>query len=163
MSTEKNKAIVERIIEMFNGKGFEALDACVAETLVLHSDLVREPKGGIGDLRQLFLMVLGGFPEGKITVQEMTAEGNRVVVRFLFAGTHLGEIKGNAATGRRVAWQECMFFHFNGAKVEEIWHIINVMEVLEQLGVLPSEKVRARILQARTALAKLGRLTRFGR
>jgi steroid delta-isomerase-like uncharacterized protein len=163
MTPGENKAVVARIVDMFNGKGFDALGECLAENLVLHSDLVPEPVGGIDDLRQLFATVKGGFPGARITVQELTADEDRVALRFVFNGTHLGEIKGNAPTGRTVSWQEAMFFRFGAAKAEEIWHMLNVMEVLEKLGALPSEKVRERIQQARTLLGKLGRVARGGR
>ena len=78
-------------------------------------------------------------------------------------------MKGIDPTGREVTWQESMFFRFGeaggaaDAKVEEIWHIVNVMEILGKLGVLPSERLQARIQQVGKVFTKLGKLTRLGR
>ena len=164
MSAEENKAVVARIVEMFNAGRFDALSECVAGDLVLHSDLVREPKGTIEDFRELLGIVRGGFPEGRMSPEEITAEDDRVALRFMFAGTHLGTIKGNHPTGRSVFWREALFFRFGpGGKVVELWHVINVMEVLEKLGALPPEKVRERIAQVLSGIAKLRSLIGGGR
>ena len=163
MSAENNRATVERMFDLINRNQVEHLYESVADSVVVHSTMLTDPKGDIRDLRQLFTLVRNGFPDVQTTVDQIASEGEMVAVRFIFAGTHLGELRGNDPTGRQVSWQEGMFFRFDEGKVHEIWHIINVMEVLEKLGVLPSERVRARIALAVKAFRKLGRLVRPGR
>jgi steroid delta-isomerase-like uncharacterized protein len=156
MTAGENKAVVARIAEMFNAGRLDSLGDCVGEALVLHTTLLAEPRGGIGDLRGMFGMVLTGFPGGKLEVEELTAEEDRVALRFVFSGTHTGTMRGNAPTGRTLQWREAMFFRFGAdGKVAEIWHLINVMEVLEKMGVLPSPAARARIQTMVTAVRKV--------
>ena len=164
MSAGENKAVVGRIVEMFNAGRFDALGECVAADLVLHSDMIRQPKGTIDDFRELVETVRGGFPHGRLAVEEMTAEEDRVALRFHFSGDHLGAIKGNPPTGRAVSWREAMFFRFGpGGTVAEVWHVINVMEVLEQIGALPPENVRAVVARVVSGVARVRSLIGGGR
>jgi steroid delta-isomerase-like uncharacterized protein len=163
MNAEINKATVERMLEKFNRNELDTFEECVGPSFVLHSTLLTDPKGGPGDVQSLFSLVRQGFPDAKITVQQIAAQGDVVAVRFLFTGTHLGEMRGNEPTGRSISWQESMFCRCDDGKVQEVWHILNVMEVLEKLGVLPPERVRARIAQVLRAFRKLGKLIPVGR
>jgi predicted SnoaL-like aldol condensation-catalyzing enzyme len=79
MSTEENKAVVRRIWEEILNKGDLALvDEIIATNYVGHGPGGQEVKGSEG-LKQLFTMYLNAFPDLHFTIEDMVAEGDKVV------------------------------------------------------------------------------------
>lgn len=99
---ERNKAVVRRFIEeVQNQKNWDAYDELNAPDFVNLS----APPGLPNDLEggKMFLgAFLNAFPDGHVAVDDMIAEGDRVVTKKTFAGTHTGEFMGIAPTGKRV-------------------------------------------------------------
>lgn len=86
-----NKAVVRRWIEARNASDLEAALALWTEERHVW-------------LRERFAAFSTAFPDIHITVEEIIAEGDKVVLRFTLRGTHLGVWAGLAATGRKVTW-----------------------------------------------------------
>lgn len=64
------------------------------------------------------------FPDLQITlVENMAAEGDRVVSRVECTGTHQGEFRGTAPTGKKLTWQAISILRFEGGKVKEWWWV----------------------------------------
>ena|SRR5688500_6575624 len=75
------------------------------------------------------------FPAYEIFADEMTAEGNRVVVRARFKGTHEGELNGILPTGRKVDFPFVISYEIENSKIINHWLIADQMALMEQLGV----------------------------
>ena len=75
------------------------------------------------------------FPAYEIFADEMTAEGNRVVVRARFKGVHKGELNGILATGRKVDFPFVVSYELENGKIVHHWLIADQMSLMEQLGV----------------------------
>jgi steroid delta-isomerase-like uncharacterized protein len=73
----------------------------------------------------------------RMTIDEMIAEGDRVVVLWTFHGTQQGEFYGLPATGRPVTYSGINVFRIDGGKIVEIWDIYDRLWLWQQLGVLP--------------------------
>ena len=94
MSTEENKAMVRRFIEdVFNKQNVSALDGFLAPNVVHHSLPPGMPRDREG-FKQLVSVLLAAFPDFHSTVEDMIAEGDKVVARATTGGTHKGEFFG---------------------------------------------------------------------
>jgi len=79
--------------------------------------------------------ILTAFPDFRLVIEDQIAEGDKVVTRVTFRGTHLGEYRGVAPTGRQVAYQGIAVDRIAGGKVVEGWHEADNLGLLRQLGV----------------------------
>jgi predicted ester cyclase len=76
------------------------------------------------------------FPNYEIFAEEMTAEGNRVVVRARAKGRHEGMFNGIPPTYRTIDIQSCIGYEIENGKIIHHWLIADQMALMEQLGVL---------------------------
>jgi predicted ester cyclase len=140
-SIERNKQAVTQIFEgAYNQRRLELLDDVVAPDLKLHTHVRPGPEGlkeGIEGLREMIRWIAFGWPESYVTVEELVGEGDLVTARFTFRGRHAGWLHGNPPSGREAAWNELFFAQLQDGKVAEIWHELNVLGILQQIGVLP--------------------------
>ncbi len=136
MSTEANKAIVRRFVEeVQNGGDLAALDALAAPGYVNHSAPPGVPPDREG-LKQLTAMFRQAFPDGRMTIEDMVAEGERVATRKTFRGTHRGELMGIPPTGKAVAIGLIDIVRVADGKVVESWSVADDLGLLRQLGAL---------------------------
>jgi predicted ester cyclase len=138
MSSEKHKALYRRFMtEVANrgnlGVADEILSADVVEHETLPPGLARNRDG----IKQLFTLIRKAFPDLHITVEDLIAEGDRVVARVTLKGTHRGEFMGIAPTGRPVAYEAIDISRIAGGKLVEHWGIPDYLTLLQQLGVEP--------------------------
>jgi predicted ester cyclase len=85
-------------------------------------------------------MMRGAFPDGRHTFEDVIAEGDKVVTRGMFSGTHQGEIMGILPTGKQVAFSVIHIDRVIDGKVVEHWGQGDTMGLMQQLGVVPSSK-----------------------
>ena len=144
MSTEQNKAIVRRFIEAVQNEGdLAALDALAAPGYVNHSTPPGVPPNREG-LKQLTALFRAAFPDGRMTIEEMVAEGDRVATRKTFRGTHRGELLGLPPTGRAVEIALLDLVRLADGQVVESWSVADELGLLRQLGALPSPEPASR-------------------
>ena len=78
------------------------------------------------------------FPDLKHAVDEMIAEGSAVAARWTVRGTHQGEFQGIAPTGKAVRLSGSTLHHITDGKIRETWLIFDSLDLLRQIGALPS-------------------------
>ena len=138
MSTEDNKALMRRFYEeVFNKKNLAAIDDFIDPNQVDHA-LPPGMPGGIEGTRQAIGMYLTAFPDMHLTVEDMIAEGDKVVARLTSRGTHQGAYMGIPPTGKPVTVTLIDIIRIAGGKSVEHWLEFNAMGLLQQLGVGPS-------------------------
>ena len=71
------------------------------------------------------------------TVQDLLADGDRVIERTSVRATNTGDFNGIPAAGRPVAWSEIHIYRFEDGKIAELWSGVNFLGLLVQLGVVP--------------------------
>jgi steroid delta-isomerase-like uncharacterized protein len=133
MSVEENKALVRRFFDAFGRNDFAALEAVTSQDVVYHT----APPGlsaGIEGYRELMAMYVSAFPDVQIIVDDMIAEGDKVVTRFTSRGTHRGEFMGIAPMGSQVTIGGISIIRVAGNKVTEEWDQLDMLGGLEQLG-----------------------------
>jgi steroid delta-isomerase-like uncharacterized protein len=94
---------------------------------------VEGPEG----LKQLVMMYRTGYPDLVFTIEDLLADGDKVIVRWSCAGTHRGELMGIPATGKRTTTSGISISRFEGGKVVEEWVRWDALGWLQQLGVVP--------------------------
>lgn len=77
------------------------------------------------------------IPDLNFTVEDMVAEGDKVVVRQTMRGTHTGEFMGVAPTGKKFSQMLTCIFRITDGKIAEIWWLADTFGLLQQLGAFP--------------------------
>jgi steroid delta-isomerase-like uncharacterized protein len=131
--SEANKDILRRFYaEFWNAGNVDAVDALVADDFVDHQTVPGTPAGK-EDFAALIRLWHTGFPDMSETVEELIAEGDRVVGRFTFRGTHTGEFMGIAPTGRQVSMTGIDIVRIRDGKIAEFWYAEQLNDLLRQL------------------------------
>jgi predicted SnoaL-like aldol condensation-catalyzing enzyme len=136
--TERNKAIVRRVVEqLFNAGNLVVADDLFAPTWIDHNPGVPALPPGPAGAKILVTGLRTAFPDLRLTVEDMIAEGDRVADRFTVRGTHLGSLNGIPPTGRKVAFTGSAFHRVVDGKLVESWANLDDLGLLRQLGVVP--------------------------
>lgn len=78
------------------------------------------------------------FPDFREVVEDIVAEGDKVVTRFTASGTHLGALHGLAPTGKQVTIAEMGIFRIANGRIAEKWGQIDRLGMFQQLGIVPA-------------------------
>lgn len=138
MSVENNKALVRSIFEAGVSRGeVDAIYAATSPDFFDHDIHVETGiPGGPDDLREAILNIRRGFPDVQVTVHQMIAEGDYVVTRNTWRGTHLGEFNGIAATGRSIEISGIVIWRLEDGLIRERWANLDTLAMLQQLGLV---------------------------
>ena len=135
MTQSENKALVARYFEEVLTRGdVAALDDLLAPGF--QSWLPDGSSVGAGPYRDAVLASRQAFPDLAVTVLDQVAEGDRVATRWQARGTHRGVFAGVPATGRPVTITAIHIHRVAGGKLAEHWEAINLLTLLQQLGVV---------------------------
>jgi predicted ester cyclase len=139
MSTEQNKTLLLRLLEeVFNRGNISLVDELFAPDFVEHEELPPGIPPGREAVKQLSSMFRSAFPDFKVTIDDITAEGDKVVVRGIWSGTHKGEFMGIAPTGKSASFGVIDIVRIAGGKVVEHWGQMDNLRMMQQLGVIPT-------------------------
>jgi predicted ester cyclase len=116
---------------------FKTIDELVAPDAVIRTPLPIDATGSEA-LKQVWAMLLRIYPDIHLTVEDVIAEGDKVVGRTTVTGTHQGEFMGVAPTGKSVTYNEIFIFRFANGRVVETWGVVDVYAQMKQIGVIPS-------------------------
>ena len=136
MSTEENKAVLRRNLEIFNKGNLEIADETIATNYILHGPAGQEYNGPEG-FKQMITMYRTAFPDFHVTIEDMVAEGDKLAHRIILQGTHKGDLMGIAPTGKQVTLSAITISHFAGGKEVEAWSNSDLLDMYQQLGIAP--------------------------
>jgi steroid delta-isomerase-like uncharacterized protein len=134
-TTEPNKRLVARWIELANARELDALREIWAEDLVLHAGVDVPDVVGFDAFRALLESFYEGFPDMHIALEDVIAERDEVVTRTLSRGTHTGTFMGIAPTGRTGEFMGINTFRVGGGVIVEEWFNDDLFTLMTQLGV----------------------------
>ena len=136
-TTKANLEVVSRFIEEFKNKANqEIVDELMSPDFVHHLTDPRLPEGREA-IKLLGQSIVAGFPDVHASVQDLLADGDKVIERTQTSATHTGEFNGIPPTGRRVGWTEMHIYRLEGGKIVEMWSEIDLLGLLVQLGAIP--------------------------
>lgn len=137
MTLEENKKIINYFIEeIINRKNLNAADVIVSEDFIEHLPFPGQGPGREG-LKFALNSMFTGFPDMHWTVQEQIAEGEKVVTRFTWTGTHQGEFMGIPPTNKSVEVWGVVIDVVRNNLFSESRIIMDSIGLLQQLGVMP--------------------------
>ena len=139
MSTEDNKTLMRRFFEeVYTKKNLAAIEEFISPNHIDHSAAAAGLPVGAEGSRQAIGMMLTGFPDLHVTVEDMIAEGDKAVVRMTMRGTQQGAFGSISPTGKQVAVSTIDIVRIEGGKIAEEWGIDDMLGMLQQLGVVPA-------------------------
>ena len=132
MSLEENKAKVRKVIEaVINKQNLDLLDDLSAPDYVDHTHQL-----SLEGVKQFMNMLFEAFPDWHETIEDIVAEGDKVWVRVKGTGTHKGEYRGIAPTGKKITGVGVNIYRIVNGKFVEGWAVEDWMDFLKQLGVI---------------------------
>jgi predicted ester cyclase len=131
-----SKTVARRFVDQVINRGdLAAVNDLVTGTYVYHGPglEVRGPEGIIG----VMAMLRTAFPDWRETLEDLIAEGDKVVFRVTGHATHEGEFFGVQATSRRVTMGGLDLVHVEGGRLAEHWANFDQLGLMQQLGAIP--------------------------
>ena len=135
-----NKLAFRRFSRAVNTGDTELISKTIDE-VVQPDALIRTPlpieAAGPELLKEVFGRLHRAFPDLHVTVEDLIAEGDKVVARDTVTGTHQGEYMGLSPTGKSITYNEIFICRFVDGRIAETWGVVDVHSQLRQLGALP--------------------------
>jgi steroid delta-isomerase-like uncharacterized protein len=140
LANEKNKALVRRYLEeVFNKENLAVIDEIDSPDYVAH--LSGYPPLNREGLKETLTIFRAAFPDLRVTIEDLVAEGDKVVHRSTFNGTHRGNFQGIPATGKAFAITGMNISRISSGKIVEDWNLIDFLGLMQQIGVVPPPPV----------------------
>lgn len=135
---EQNKALAKRAFnELLSGGRFELAEQLYAKDFVnhgVHRDItLEEDQAALKGWHQ-------AFPDVKIVPAKVMAEGDLVTIYWIASGTNTGTGNGLPATGKKVEQAGITIWRIVNGKIKEEWSAFDQLSMMQQLGLLPSQK-----------------------
>ena len=137
-----NSSIAQQLYSFWNERNFDGVADLMASdgeiVLVGSGTRFEGPQGG----REFSQMWADGFPDGEVTIDDVIAAGDKVVVQHTGRGTHTGPLRSPGgeipATGRSVTLQLCDVFRIENGKIRSCHSYFDSASLLTQIGVMPA-------------------------
>ncbi|HKY54458.1 MAG TPA: ester cyclase [Anaerolineales bacterium] len=137
MSTEENKNLVRRIFEEgLNQNKPLVFDELIAPSYVNHD--FPAPSPGLEGFKMVIGVFRAAFPDMHVTLEEELAEGDKVITRGYFTGTHKGDFQGIPPTGKQIKVKYIDVWRVENGKLVENWVQMDQLGLMQQLGVIPT-------------------------
>jgi len=131
------KDVVRRFVEEYQTAADERAFAELMDPDVVDHSRPPGIASGARGVRQQFDGFRAAFPDFRATILDQVADGDKVVTRKVFTGTHLGSFQGIAPTGREVEIHVIDIVRVAGGRIVEHWNCVDRLGLLAQLGALP--------------------------
>ncbi len=136
--SEENKAIFRRYVEEVGNEGNLDLVDEIFSDYVSHQPDGSVLQRGPEDVKRFMGEFRSAFPDFHTTIEDQIAEWDRVATRWTMRGTHEGEFRGIAPTGKQITVTGIGIFRFSDGKVVESWDNFDQLGMMQQLGVVSS-------------------------
>ena len=130
---EQNKEIVKRYWEgKWNARNPGILDELMVPDVVYHGTSME--MNGIEEYKQVYSMYLSAFHDTQITIEELIAEGDKIMTRLSMSSVHKGDLAGIPPTGKSMTGTMFTVFRLVDGKIAEEWEIMDELGLMQQLG-----------------------------
>ncbi|MCP5119414.1 MAG: ester cyclase, partial [bacterium] len=131
-----NKAIVRRFYEQLDGGNLAIIDSLVATNFIGHYPGGQDIHGPEG-LKELGATFYSAFPDLQHAIEDIAADGDRIVARYTIRGTHKAELLGVAPTNKQVMFTAIAIYRLADGKLVEDWVEYDALGLMQQLGAIP--------------------------
>lgn len=130
---ERNKEVIRRYWDgKWNERRPEILDELQTQDVLYHGTSMT--MDGIEEYKQVYQVFLSAFHDTHIEVEELIAEGDKVMSRVSLSGIHGGELEGMPPTGKPFTVRAFTVFRLVDGRIAEEWEILNELGLMQQLG-----------------------------
>ena len=135
--SEQNKAVVRRVFdELWNKGNLPVADELFAQNYSHHDSSTPEFGRGPESEKKRATLYRTAFPDVRLTIEDIIAEGETVTARWSCKGTHKGDLSGIAATGKQFTISGISVTRFASGKMVEAWVNWDALGLMQQLGVV---------------------------
>jgi steroid delta-isomerase-like uncharacterized protein len=145
MSIEANKAIVRRFYEeVFNQRNVDSIYELVQAEFVNHDPTPvasRDPES----MKQFIKTLTQAFPDHHHAIEDLIAEGDKVVMRCTLTATHQGQFPGfleMPPTGKAICQRQIHILRVQEGNLAEHWVVRDDLTMMQQLGVIPRQSLK---------------------
>jgi steroid delta-isomerase-like uncharacterized protein len=128
---QANIELVRDFIEAFWNQ--QKLDCIESVLTAYYIDHAYQPHT-VDGLKQMAIVLNTAFPDQYSTINEIIAQGDKVMVRMIMRGTHLGEFRGTAPTGNRIEATIYREYVIRDGQIAEHWALFDTATLLRQIG-----------------------------
>jgi steroid delta-isomerase-like uncharacterized protein len=137
MSTQENASTIRRIYdELWNERKLAVADLVIARDGTNYDTGLVPMPFGPEEMKGTVRMVTAAFPDNRHEVEEVIADGDKVVLRCTLTGTHMGPFMGIPPTGRRIEVNEIHIYRLEDGKAVEHRAGRDDLGAMRQLGVV---------------------------
>jgi predicted ester cyclase len=135
LSLEATKALVRHYMEDgFAAGDLSIFDEMLSPTFLDHNGFA-DQQPGLAEVKREYRLFRTAFPDLQVTIEDIIAEADRVVVRSRLHATHSGVFFGRAPTGKRIEVEAISIFRLEAGKIAERWGLNT--DLMRQLGATP--------------------------
>lgn len=137
MSIEENKAIIRRWLEEgWTNGNLSVADELIDPGFIAHVAGGQAVPWGPDGVKQIVAAWRTGFPDGRMVIDDLIGEADKVVIRMTWRGTHQGDFYGIAPTNRQVSVTSIGIDRVVNGKIVEGWGEVDMLGMYQQLGVI---------------------------
>ncbi len=137
-TAKQNEDLVRKFVAIVkNERKLERLGEFFAADYVEHNETVASFGKSLTGYQNFLGHLFTGFPDDKITIDQLVATSEWVSYRGTESGTHKGTFLNIPATGKSATWTEIQFFRIENAKIVEHWVDVDIFSWFQQLGIIP--------------------------
>ena len=136
MSVKTNEEALAAAVEAWNAGDHDRYLALYDPSIV-HHGLGPEPFHDKAN-RGFYEAIWAAFPGAQLEIDDTLADGDKLALRFHFAGEHTGEFMGVPPTGRPFVLDGQTILSFRDGRVIERWTTSDLLGLLTQLGAIPA-------------------------
>ena len=136
-----NKDLIRRFVQQVkNERKLDKLGEFFAADYKEHNETVASFGPGVVGYQKFLGHLFEGYPDDRVEIELITADGDLVSYRARESGTNKGTFLNIPATGKSATWTEVQFFRIKDGKVVEHWVDVDIFSWFQQIGVIPSTK-----------------------
>lgn len=134
-----NKSIFMQFHNAMNTCDIEFIEKTIDEFIVPDVQIgtpLPVAASGAAAFKEVWRILLRTYPDIHLTVEDLIAEGDKVVGRTVVTGTQQGEFMGVAPTGKRVTYNEIFILRMTDGRIIEVWGVVDIFAQMRQIGVI---------------------------
>jgi len=129
--SEQDKAVVRRYFaEVWSKGNYDVADEVIARGVPATTGMAMSPEM----IKRVVPLMRAAFPDITYKVDQIIAEGDRIVAYWTASGTHKGEFRGVAPTGKQIKFSGFDIYRMSDGKLAERWGLNDDLGLLQQLG-----------------------------
>lgn len=134
--SEQNKSLIRSYVETWNRGDLQKLSEYWSPNMVHHT---RTKSHGLDEVKNIVGSFMNAFPDLRWKIDDIVAEGDRVVTRMTAQATNTGSYMGLPATGKKISCAVMGIARVDDGKIAEHWGVTDELAMMAQLGLLPEE------------------------